>query len=195
MEKRSWSLLQGNLSFCLILNNNKMPIIKSVKGKYPEIPDDCYIAENATIVGDVTMGNQCSVWFNTVIRGDVHFIKMGNKVNVQDGAVIHATYQKSPTSIGNNVSIGHNAIVHGCTIKDNVLIGMGSIVMDDCVVESNSIIAAGAVVTQNTRVEAGSIYAGVPAKKVKDISKELISGEIDRIANNYVKYSGWFKED
>lgn len=172
-----------------------MPIIKPVKGKQPKIPSDCYIAENATIVGEVTMGNQCSVWFNAVIRGDVHFIKMGNKVNVQDGAVIHATYQKSPTTIGNNVSIGHNAIVHGCTIHDNVLIGMGSIVMDDCVVESNSIIAAGAVVTQNTRVEAGSIYAGVPAKKVKDISKELISGEIDRIANNYVKYSSWFKED
>uniref|UniRef100_UPI00404B665E gamma carbonic anhydrase family protein n=1 Tax=Gelidibacter sp. TaxID=2018083 RepID=UPI00404B665E len=171
-----------------------MPIIKPVNGKQPQIPDDCYIAENATIVGDVTMGNQCSVWFNAVIRGDVHYIKMGNKVNVQDGAVIHATYQKSPTTIGNNVSIGHNAIVHGCTIHDNVLIGMGSIVMDDCVVESNSIIAAGAVVTQNTRVEAGSIYAGVPAKKVKDISKELISGEIDRIANNYVKYSSWFKE-
>jgi carbonic anhydrase/acetyltransferase-like protein (isoleucine patch superfamily) len=171
-----------------------MPIIKSVNGKHPDIPDDCYIAENATIVGDVTMGSQCSVWFNAVIRGDVHYIKMGNKVNVQDGAVIHATYQKSPTTIGNNVSIGHNAIVHGCTIHDNVLIGMGSIVMDDCVVESNSIIAAGAVVTQNTRVEAGSIYAGVPAKKVKDISKELISGEIDRIANNYVKYSSWFKE-
>lgn len=172
-----------------------MPIIKPVKGKQPQIPSDCYIAENATIVGEVTMGNQCSVWFNAVIRGDVHFIKMGNKVNVQDGAVIHATYQKSPTTIGNNVSIGHNAIVHGCTIHDNVLIGMGSIVMDNCVVESNSIIAAGAVVTQNTRVEAGSIYAGVPAKKVKDISKELISGEIDRIANNYVKYSSWFKED
>lgn len=171
-----------------------MPIIKPVKGKQPQIPSDCYIAENATIVGEVTMGNQCSVWFNAVIRGDVHFIKMGNKVNVQDGAVIHATYQKSPTTIGNNVSIGHNAIVHGCTIHDNVLIGMGSIVMDDSVVESNSIIAAGAVVTQNTRVEAGSIYAGVPAKKVKDISKELISGEIDRIANNYVKYSSWFKE-
>ncbi|WP_418509097.1 gamma carbonic anhydrase family protein [Corallibacter sp.] len=170
-----------------------MPIIKSVKGKQPQIPDDCYIAENATIVGEVIMGNACSVWFNAVIRGDVHFIKMGNKVNVQDGAVIHATYQKSPTTIGNNVSIGHNAIVHGCTIHDNVLIGMGSIVMDDCVIESNSIIAAGAVVTQNTRVEAGSIYAGVPAKKVKDISKELISGEIDRIANNYVKYSSWFK--
>lgn len=170
-----------------------MSIIKPVNGKHPEIPDDCYIAENATIVGDVVMGSECSVWFNAVIRGDVHYIKMGNKVNVQDGAVIHATYQKSPTVIGNNVSIGHNAIVHGCTIHDNVLIGMGSIVMDDCVVESNSIIAAGAVVTQNTRVEAGSIYAGVPAKKVKDISKELISGEIDRIANNYVKYSSWFK--
>jgi carbonic anhydrase/acetyltransferase-like protein (isoleucine patch superfamily) len=171
-----------------------MPIIKPVKGKYPQIPEDCFIAENATIVGEVTMGKECSVWFNTVIRGDVHFIKMGDKVNVQDGAIIHATYQKSPTTIGNNVSIGHNAIVHGCTIKDNVLIGMGSIIMDDCVVESNSIIAAGAVVPQNTIVESGSIYAGVPAKKIKDISKELISGEIDRIANNYVKYSSWFKE-
>ena len=171
-----------------------MPIIKSVNGKPPQIPEDCFIAENATIVGDVLMGNQCSVWFNAVIRGDVHYIKMGDKVNVQDGAVIHATYQKSPTNIGNNVSIGHNAIVHGCTIHDNVLVGMGSIIMDDCVVESNSIIAAGAVVTQNTRVEAGSIYAGVPAKKVKDISEELISGEINRIANNYIKYSSWFKE-
>lgn len=172
-----------------------MPIIKSVKGKYPQIAADCYIAENATIVGEVTIGTQCSVWFNAVIRGDVHYIKMGNKVNIQDGAVIHATYQKSPTTIGNNVSIGHNAIVHGCTIHDNVLIGMGSIVMDDCVVESNSIIAAGAVVTKNTRVESGSIYAGVPAKKVKDISEELISGEIHRIAENYVRYSGWFKEE
>ena len=170
-------------------------IIKAVNGKYPQIPEDCFVAENATIVGEVSMGHQCSIWFNAVIRGDVHFIKMGDKVNVQDGAVIHATYQKSPTTIGNNVSIGHNAIVHGCTIHDNVLIGMGSIVMDDCVVESNSIIAAGAVVTQNTRVRGGSIYAGVPAKKVKDISVELISGEIDRIADNYVKYSGWFKED
>jgi carbonic anhydrase/acetyltransferase-like protein (isoleucine patch superfamily) len=171
-----------------------MPIIKPVNGKQPQIPNNCFIAENATIVGDVTMGDDCSVWFNAVIRGDVHYIKMGNKVNVQDGAVIHATYQKSPTIIGDNVSIGHNAIVHGCTIKDNVLIGMGSIVMDDCVVESNSIIAAGAVLTKSTIVESGSIYAGVPAKKVKDISKELISGEINRIANNYVKYSSWFKE-
>ena len=172
-----------------------MPIIKPVKGKSPIIPNDCYIAENATVVGEVIMGNECSVWFNAVIRGDVHYIKMGDKVNVQDGAVIHATYKVSPTNIGNNVSIGHNAIVHGCTIHDNVLIGMGSIIMDDCVVESNSIIAAGAVVTKSTRVEAGSIYAGTPAKKIKDISKELISGEIDRIANNYVKYSSWFKED
>lgn len=172
-----------------------MPIIKPVNGKFPQIPDNCYVAENATIVGEVTMGTKCSVWFNAVVRGDVHFIKMGNKVNIQDGAVIHATYKKSPTTIGNNVSIGHNAIVHGCTIHDNVLIGMGSIIMDDCVIESNSIIAAGAVITKNTRVEAGSIYAGVPAKKVKDISKELISGEINRIANNYVKYSSWFKED
>ncbi len=171
-----------------------MPIIKPVKGKSPKILEDCYVADNATIVGDVIMGSQCSVWFNAVIRGDVHYIKMGNKVNVQDGAIIHATYQKSPTNIGNNVSIGHNAIVHGCTIHDNVLIGMGSIIMDDCVVESNSIIAAGAVVTKNTRVEAGSIYAGVPAKKVKDISEELISGEINRIADNYVEYSSWFKE-
>ena len=170
-----------------------MPIILPVQDKHPQIPSDCFVAENATIVGEVIMGAECSVWFNAVIRGDVHYIKIGNKVNIQDGAVIHATYQKSPTNIGNNVSIGHNAIVHGCTIQDNVLVGMGSIIMDDCIVESNSIIAAGAVVTKNTRVEAGSIYAGVPAKKVKDISKKLISGEIDRIANNYVKYSSWFK--
>ena len=172
-----------------------MPLIKTVQGKHPQIPEDCYVAENATIVGDVTLGSQCSIWFNAVLRGDVHYIKIGNKVNIQDGAIIHATYQKSPTTIGNNVSIGHNAMVHGCTIQDNVLIGMGSIVMDDCIIESNSIIAAGAVVTKNTIVKSGSIYAGVPAKKVKDISKELISGEIDRIANNYVKYSSWFKEE
>ena len=170
-------------------------IIKPVRGKSPEFGKDCFIAENATIVGEVSMGDQCSVWFNAVIRGDVQFIKMGDKVNVQDGAVIHCTYENSPTTIGNNVSIGHNAIVHGCTIKDNVLVGMGSIIMDDCVVESNSIIAAGAVVTKGTHVEAGSIYAGMPAKKIKDISPELSKGEIDRIDNNYVKYSSWFKEE
>ncbi len=170
-----------------------MSIIKAVNGKSPEFGEDCYIAENATIVGEVSMGAQCSIWFNAVLRGDVHYIKLGNKVNVQDGAVIHCTYQKYPTTIGNNVSIGHNAIVHGCTIHDNVLIGMGSIVMDNCVVESNSIVAAGAVVTQNTIIESGTIYAGVPARKVKDISEELINGEINRIAENYVKYSDWYK--
>jgi len=168
-------------------------VIKEVRGKAPQIPNDCFIAENATIVGDVTMGEQCSVWFNAVLRGDVNYIKLGNKVNIQDGAVIHCTYKKYPTIMGNNVSVGHNAIVHGCTIHDNVLIGMGSIVMDNCVVHSNSIVAAGAVVTQNTVIESGSIYAGIPAKKVKDISKELSSGEIDRIAENYVEYSSWFK--
>lgn len=170
-------------------------LIKAVNGKSPQLGDDCYIAENATIVGDVVCGNQCSFWFNAVVRGDVHYIKMGNKVNVQDGAIIHCTYQKAPTNIGNNVSIGHRAMVHGCTIHDNVLIGMGAIVMDGCVVESGSIIAAGSVLLENTHVEAGSIYAGVPAKKVKSISKELFEGEVMRIANNYVMYSGWFKEE
>jgi carbonic anhydrase/acetyltransferase-like protein (isoleucine patch superfamily) len=170
-------------------------IIKSVLGKSPQIPEDCFVAENATIVGDVTFGASCSVWFNAVVRGDVHYIKIGNKVNIQDGAVIHCTYKKYPTSIGNNVSIGHNAIVHGCTIHDNVLIGMGAIVMDNCIIESNSIIAAGAVVTQNTIVESGSIYAGIPAKKVKVIDESSFSGEIERISTNYVLYSTWFKED
>lgn len=171
-----------------------MAIILPVLGKHPQFGANCFVAPNATIVGDVVMGDECSIWFNTVIRGDVHYIKMGNKVNIQDGAVIHCTYQKNPTEIGNNVSIGHNALVHGCTIQDNVLIGMGSIVMDRCVVHSNSIVAAGAVLLEGTVVEAGSIYAGVPAKKVKDISKELISGEIDRIANNYIKYASWFSD-
>ena len=167
-------------------------LIKSVNGRSPVIPEDCYVAENATIVGDVTFGHSCSVWFNAVIRGDVHFIAIGNKVNIQDGAIIHCTYQKHPTTIGNHVSIGHNAMVHGCTIHDNVLIGMGSIVMDACVVHSNSIIAAGAVVLEGTIVEEGSIYAGIPAKKVKSISQDLINGEINRISNNYVKYASWF---
>ncbi|QWX84097.1 gamma carbonic anhydrase family protein [Cellulophaga sp. HaHaR_3_176] len=169
-------------------------IIKTINGNTPQIGEDCFIAENAVIVGEVSMGSQCSVWFNAVIRGDVHYIKMGNKVNVQDGAVIHATYKKHPTTIGNNVSIGHNALVHGCIIHDNVLIGMGSIVMDDCIIESNSIIAAGAVVTKGTHVASGSIYAGMPAKKIKDISPELSKGEVERIAESYVMYSGWFKE-
>jgi carbonic anhydrase/acetyltransferase-like protein (isoleucine patch superfamily) len=170
-----------------------MATILAVQGKEPHFGENCFVAPNATIVGDVVMGNECSVWFNAVIRGDVHFIKMGNKVNVQDGAIIHCTYLKHPTTIGNNVSIGHNAMVHGCTIHDNVLIGMGSIVMDGCVVHSNAIIAAGAVVLEGTIVEAGSIYAGIPAKKVKAVSEELINGEINRISNNYVKYASWFE--
>lgn len=155
--------------------------------------ENCFLAENATIIGDVEMGDDCSIWYGAVLRGDVHYIKMGNKVNVQDNATLHCTYQKYPLTIGNNVSIGHNAIAHGCTIHDNVLIGMGAIVMDNCVVESNSIVAAGAVVLEGTHIPSGSIFAGVPAKKVKDITPELISGEIDRIANNYVMYSGWLK--
>jgi carbonic anhydrase/acetyltransferase-like protein (isoleucine patch superfamily) len=171
-----------------------MALIKEVRGKSPVIPSDCYVAENATIIGDVTFGSECSVWFNAVVRGDVHYIKTGNKVNIQDGAVIHCTYKKHPTEIGNNVSIGHNAIVHGCTLHDNVLVGMGAIIMDACVVESNCIIAAGAVVTQGTRVESGTIYAGVPAKKVKDINASDFAGEIARISNNYVMYSSWLKE-
>ena len=171
-----------------------MPVILPVKGVMPVLGADCYIAPNATIVGDVVMGDQCSVWFNAVVRGDVNIIRMGRKVNVQDGAIIHCTYQKTGTHIGNNVSIGHNAIVHGCVIEDNVLVGMGAIVMDNAHIGSNSIIAAGAVVLENTRVEPGSIYAGVPARKVKDISQELISGEIDRIAGNYLMYSGWFRD-
>lgn len=160
----------------------------------PSFGDNCFIAPNATIVGQVTTGSSCSIWFNAVIRGDVNTVTIGNKVNIQDGAVIHCTYQKHATFIGNNVSIGHNALVHGCTINDNVLIGMGAIVMDGCVVNSNSIVAAGAVVLENTIIEAGSIYAGIPAKKVKDISQELIKGEIDRIANNYLMYSSWFNQ-
>jgi len=171
-----------------------MALIKPVKGISPKFGNNCFLAENSTVVGDVIMGDDCSVWFNAVVRGDVNYIRMGNKVNVQDGACIHCTYQKAPTTIGNNVSIGHNAIVHGCTVQDNVLIGMGAIVMDHCEIGSNSIIAAGAVVLENTKVEPGSVYAGVPAKKVKDINPKHIKGEIERIANNYVMYSGWFKE-
>ncbi len=170
-----------------------MALIKKLNDIEPKWGENCYFSENATVIGDVMMGDDCSVWFNSVIRGDVNYIKLGNKVNVQDGAVIHATYQTAPTNIGNNVSIGHNALVHGCTIHDNVLIGMGSIVMDNCVIESNSIIAAGAILTEGTHVESGSIYAGIPAKKIKEVSPELLDGQINRIANNYLKYSSWYK--
>lgn len=169
-------------------------LIKTILGHTPTYGENCFFADNATLIGDVIMGNACSVWFQAVVRGDVHQIRIGNHVNIQDGAVIHATYKKSPTLIGNNVSIGHNAIVHGCTIHDNVLVGMGAIIMDDAIVESNSIIAAGAVVSKNTRVPSGTVFGGVPAKKIKDTSLELIAGEIERIATNYSLYASWFKD-
>ena len=172
-----------------------MPIIKTLNGVTPRFGDECFIAENAVIIGSVTMGNQCSIWYSAVLRGDVNYIKMGNKVNVQDGAVIHGTYKKSPTNIGNNVSIAHNATVHGCTIKDNVLIGMNAVILDNVVIEPNSIIAAGSVVTKGTIVKSGCIYAGVPAVKIKDISPELVEGEIKRIADSYIKYASWYEED
>lgn len=170
-----------------------MSIILPVKGLSPAFGQNCFIAPNATIVGDVIMGDDCSIWFNTVIRGDVNSIRIANKVNVQDGVIIHCTYQKTKTIIGNNVSIGHNAIVHGCTVQDNVLIGMGAIIMDNVEIGSNTIIAAGAVVLENTKVPAECVYAGMPAKKVKDISTELMHNEINRIANNYIMYASWFQ--
>ena len=170
-------------------------LIKAVRGKTPQYGSDCFIADNATLIGDVIMGNGCSVWFSAVVRGDVNSITVGDHVNIQDGAVIHGTYEKSATTIGNHVSIGHNAIVHGCTIKDYVLIGMGAIVMDDCIIEPYSIIAAGAVVPKKTHIKRGSVYAGVPAKCIKSVSPELMEGEIERIAKSYSMYASWFKED
>lgn len=169
-----------------------MALILPVNGKSPVFGESCFIAPNATVVGQVIMGNHCSVWFNAVVRGDVNSIEIGNKVNIQDGAIIHCTYQKASVTIGNNVSIGHRAIVHGCTVHDNVLIGMGAIVMDHAVIHPNSIIAAGAVVLENTVVESGSIYAGIPAKKVKSVSPEQFAVLVERIANNYILYSSWF---
>lgn len=168
-----------------------MALIKTVKGKVPRFGKDVFLADNATLVGDIEMGDNCSVWFNAVVRADVHYIKMGDYVNVQDGAVIHCTYKTAPVEIGNYVSIAHNAVVHGCVIKDNVLIGMGAIVMDNCVIESNCIIAAGAVVLENTHCESGSVYAGCPAKKVKDIAQNRLEGTVKRISNAYPTYASW----
>jgi carbonic anhydrase/acetyltransferase-like protein (isoleucine patch superfamily) len=170
-----------------------MPLILPVKNIYPKFGKNCFLAENATIVGEVTMGDDCSVWFNAVVRGDVNSITIGNKVNIQDNAVIHCTYQKAATVIGNNVSIGHTAIVHGCTLHDNVLVGMGAIVMDHAVVNENVLIGAGSVVLENAVLESGFIYAGSPAKKVKELSAEEFKNTIERIANNYVMYAGWFR--
>jgi len=169
-------------------------LIKTVCGFTPHYGADCFIAENATLIGDLVMGDQCSVWYQAVVRGDVNAIRIGDRVNIQDGAVIHGTFETSATHIGNDVSIGHNALVHGCTIESKVLIGMGSIVMDDCVIGTGSVIAAGSVVPKKTIVPPGSVYAGVPGKFLKPTSKELLEGEIERIANNYIRYSSWFKE-
>ena len=170
-----------------------MALIKSVKGKSPIFGKNVYLADNATVVGEVEMGDDCSVWFSSVVRGDVNSIKIGNKVNIQDGAVVHCTYKKAATIIGDNVSVGHNAIVHGCRIHDNVLIGMGAIVMDGVVIESNSIVAAGSVVLEGAHIESGTIYAGVPAKKVKDLNQEQTASLIKGISDNYIMYSSWFE--
>ncbi|HNW89931.1 MAG TPA: gamma carbonic anhydrase family protein [Bacteroidales bacterium] len=172
-----------------------MALIKKVKGVEPKWGANCFLAENATITGDVVMGDDCSVWFNAVVRGDVHSIRIGNNVNIQDCAIIHCTYQKASVTIGNNVSIAHGAIVHGCTIHDNVLVGMGAIIMDGVVIESNCIIAAGAIVLENTLVESGSIYAGMPAKKIKSIDKTLLEGQVNRISKNYMMYASWYDQE
>lgn len=171
-----------------------MALIKSCRNNTPLIPDTCWLADNATVVGEVKMGDNCSIWFNAVVRGDVNSITFGDNVNIQDGAVIHCTFEKTKVKLGNNVSVGHNALVHGCTVGDNVLIGMGSIVMDNCMIEENCIIAAGAVLLEGTRVQSGSIWAGVPAKKVKELSPEMFKGEVMRIAQNYRMYASWFEE-
>lgn len=169
-----------------------MALIRELLGKKPQLGEGTFTAETATIIGDVTTGKDCSIWYNAVLRGDVNYIILGERVNVQDNAMLHCTYQKYPLIIGNNVSIGHNAIVHGCTLHDNVLIGMGAIVMDNCVVESNSIVGAGSVVTQGTHIRSGEVWGGIPARKIKDISVELLEGEVNRIAQNYVLYSSWY---
>ena len=170
-----------------------MAIIKKVRGFDPKIGDGCFLADNAVVVGDVTMGDGCSIWFGAVLRGDVNTITIGNRVNIQDNACLHATYKTSPLNIGNNVSIAHNAVVHGCTIKDNVLIGMGAIVMDNAIIENNCIVAAGAVVTQGTKTEPGGVYAGCPAKRIKDVDEKLQNGLINRIVDNYAMYADWYR--
>ena len=171
-----------------------MALIRSVRGFTPRFADEPFLAETAVVIGDVVMGGNCSVWYNAVVRGDVNSIRIGDRVNIQDGAVLPCTFERASLTIGNDVSIGHNAIVHGCTIHDKVLVGMGSIVMDHAVIGEGSVIAAGAVVLQNTIVEPGSLMAGVPAKRVREVGAELSKNEIERIARNYLKYASWFKE-
>ena len=170
-----------------------MAILKELNGKKPSMGKNCFLADNAVLVGNVILGDTCSIWFGAVLRGDVHFIRIGNHVNVQDNVTIHGTYQKSPTTIGNHVSIAHNAVIHGCTIEDRVLIGMGAVVLDNAVIQSGSIVAAGAVITKRTIVETGSVYAGNPAKLLKKIDHALLTGEVERIANAYALYASWYK--
>jgi gamma-carbonic anhydrase len=170
-----------------------MALIKSIKGIWPILGKNCFLADNATVIGDVVIGEDCSVWFNAIVRGDVHSIRIGRNVNIQDGAIIHCTYQKAPVSIGNNVSIAHNAIIHGCTIHDNVLIGMGAIIMDHAVIESNTVIAAGSLVLENTHVKSGSVFGGVPARFMKAIDTNLLEGQVMRIANSYNMYASWYE--
>lgn len=172
-----------------------MALIKTLLGKTPKFGKDCFLADNATIIGDVELGDNCSVWFNTTLRGDVNYIRIGNNTNIQDGAIVHGTYQKSPTNIGNNVIVAHGAILHGCTIHDNVMIGMNAVVLDNVEIESDTIIAAGSVITKGTKVEGGSVYAGIPAKKIKNMSKELMDSELHRIAKAYSMYASWYKEE
>ncbi len=169
-----------------------MAIIRPLNGKTPKIGTKCFVAENAAIIGDVEIGNNSSIWYSAVLRGDVHYIRIGENTSVQDCAVIHGTHQKSPTNIGSNVIIAHGAIVHGCTIKDHVMIGMNAVVLDDCVVNSNTIIAAGSVVTKGTIVEANSVYAGIPAKRIKELSPELAQNELERISQSYATYASWY---
>jgi len=171
-----------------------MALIKSVRGFTPQIGDNCYLSETATIIGDVTIGNDCSVWFNAVLRGDVNSIRIGNQVNIQDGAVLHTLYERSVIEIGNNVTVAHNAVVHGAKLCNNVLIGIGAVVLDHAVINENSIVAAGAVVLSNTIVESNSIYGGNPAKKIKEISSEQSKGLIERIAESYKMYANWYNE-
>ncbi|NOR76032.1 MAG: gamma carbonic anhydrase family protein [Draconibacterium sp.] len=171
-----------------------MALIKTLNGNTPKIGKNCFLAESATVIGEVEIGDNCSIWYSAVLRGDVHYIKVGNNTNIQDNVTVHATYKKSPTNIGNYVTIAHGAVVHGCTIKNNVMIGINAVVLDNAIIESNTIIAAGSVVTKGTIVESGSVYAGIPAKKIKEISPGLLEGEINRIADSYSMYASWYKD-
>jgi carbonic anhydrase/acetyltransferase-like protein (isoleucine patch superfamily) len=198
LESAHWLLESANFEkfpvFTIFAQNNIMALIKTVRGFTPVYGENCFFADNAVIVGDVVMGNECSIWFNAVLRGDVNAIRIGNKVNIQDGAVLHTLYRKSIVEIGHQVSVGHNVVIHGAKICDNSLIGMGAVILDHAVIGENSIIAAGAVVLSGTVVESGSLYAGAPAKRMKDVSPEQTREMIERIADNYLMYASWFKE-